>query len=158
MKKISLILLIAMLFSLVSCGASYSDTMSSSELANVGLSGVTTQGGTKVLDDDVILEFTDEAPSYLRDYSVIKAKNAKNINEIGIFRCEDGKAESWLPYVKAYVENLINSYRNMDYFPEEKEKYECATFKVMGNYVIYSFLSEADTEAFYNAIENAIKQ
>ena len=158
MKKISLILLIAMLLSLVSCGASYIDTMSASDLANAGLSGVTTQGGTKALDDDVILEFADEAPSYLRDYAVIKAKNAKNINEIGIFRCENGKAESWLPYVKAYVENLTNSYRNMDYFPDEKEKYECDTFKVMGNYVIYSFLSEADTEAFYNAIENEIKQ
>lgn len=158
MKKISIILLITMLLSLVSCGANYDDSLSSSDLANLALAGITTQGGTKVLDDDVILEFSDEAPSYIKDYTVIKAKNAKNINEIGIFRCEDGNAESWLPFVQEYVENLTNSYRNMDYFPEEKEKYECATFKVMGNYVIYSFLNEADTEAFYNAIENAIKK
>ena len=44
----------------------------------------------------------------------------------------------------------------MDYFPEEVEKIDCATVKVFGNYIIYSFLNEADTEAFYNAIENQI--
>lgn len=158
MKKIGILLLIAILISLVSCGASYDDSLSSTELANSALAAITTQGGTKVLDDDVILEFADEAPSYIKDYTVIKAKNAKNINEIGIFRCDDGNADKWLPFVQKYVENLTNSYRNMDYFPEEKEKYECATVKVMGNYVIYSFLSEADTDAFYNAIENSIKK
>lgn len=158
MKRLSIILLLTIMLTLVACTPKYIDSYSSSELADIALGNIVTDGGTKVLDDDVILEFADEKPSYIKDYTVIKAKNAKNINEIGIFRCEDGNADDWSAAVLKYVDDLTDSYKNMDYFPEEKEKYKCATVKVMGNYVIYSFLNEADTEAFYNAIENTIKK
>ena len=121
------------------------------------IASVTTEGGTRVLDDDVILEFVeDEIPSYLRDYTVIKANNAKNINEIGIFKVEDGKASDMKEIVESYVSNLQGQYRNMQYFPEEVEKIDCATVKVFGNYVVYSFLNEADTEAFYDAIKDTL--
>lgn len=143
---------------LVSCGKSYIDTVSSSDLANTAISSFVTEGGTRVLDDDVILSFTDEELSYLRDYTVIKAKASKNINEIGIFRVEDGKASDFKSFVDTYVSDTQRSYRSMNYFPEEIEKIDCATVKVYGNYVIYSFLNEADTEAFYAAIENVITE
>ena len=159
MKKIFVLLLIVVMLAVTSCGVSYTDTVAPAELASIGLSGVATDGGTRVLDEDVILEFvTDEVPSYLRDYTVIKANNAKNINEIGVFRVEDGKANDMKAIVEDYVLNLQGQYRSMQYFPEEVEKIDCATVKVYGNYVIYSFLNEMDTEAFYNAIENAIKK
>lgn len=158
MKKIilatALIILSAIL--LASC-SSYIDTVSASELAKIGESSFTTDGGTKVLDDDFILELSDESISYLRDFTVIKANDAKNINEIGIFRVEDGKASDMKDLVSAYVENLKKQYSSMQYFPEEAEKYETATVKIFGNYVIYSFLNESDTEAFYDAVENAIR-
>ncbi len=158
MKKIFILMLVVML-AITSCGASYTDTVAPSELASIALSSVAADGGTRVLDEDVILEFvTDEVPSYLRDYTVIKANNAKNINEVGVFRVEDGKANDMKAIVEDYVSNLQGQYRSMQYFPEEVEKIDCATVKVYGNYVIYSFLNEMDTEAFYNAIENAIKK
>ena len=158
MKKIFILMLVVML-AITSCGASYTDTVAPFELASIALSSVATDGGTRVLDEDVILEFvTDEVPSYLRDYIVIKANNAKNINEVGVFRVEDGKANDMKAIVEDYVSNLQGQYRSMQYFPEEVEKIDCATVKVYGNYVIYSFLNEMDTEAFYNAIENAIKK
>ena len=158
MKKISLILLIVTLISLTSCGVNYIDTVSASDLANIGANGFTTSGGVKTLDDDVILEFTDEELDYLKDYCVIKANNAKNINEIGVFRVEDDKANELKPLIAKYVENLQKTYRAMNYFPEEVEKIDFATVKVFGNYVVYSFLNENDTEAFYKAIENSIKK
>lgn len=158
MKKISLILLIVTLISLTSCGGNYIDTVSASDLANIGANGFTTSGGVKTLDDDVILEFTDEELDYLKDYCVIKANNAKNINEIGVFRVEDDKANELKPLIAKYVENLQKTYRAMNYFPEEVEKIDFATVKVFGNYVVYSFLNENDTEAFYKAIENSIKK
>ena len=159
MKKLSILLITVLLLILVSCGGDYIDTVSSSELATAAIKSVTTEGGTRVLDDDVILEFVeDEVPSYLRDYTVIKANNAKNINEIGVFRVEDGKANDMKAIVEDYVSNLQGQYRSMQYFPEEVEKIDCATVKIYGNYVIYSFLNEMDTEAFYNAIENVIKK
>ncbi len=159
MKKLSILLITVLLLTLVSCGGDYIDTVSSSELATAAIASVTTDGGTRVLDDDVILEFVeDEVPSYLRDYTVIKSKNGKNINEIGIFRVEDGKASDMKKIVERYVSMLQSDYRNQPYFPEEVEKIDFATVKVYGNYVVYSFLNESDTEAFYTAIENNLKK
>ena len=159
MKKLSILLITVLLLTLVSCGGDYIDTVSSSELATAAIAYVTTEGGTRVLDDDVILEFVeDDVPSYLRDYTVIKANNAKNINEIGIFRVEDGKASDMKEIVERYVSMLQSDYRNQPYFPEEVEKIDFATVKVYGNYVVYSFLNESDTEAFYTAIENNLKK
>ena len=131
---------------------SYSDEYSSSELYNKGSDSFSTEGGNNVLDEDVIFEFSEEELPYLLDYTVIKAKNAKNINEVGIFKVEGGKAQEMKALVETYVANLQKSYRAMDYFPEEIEKIDCATVRVFGNYVIYSFLNERDTESFYSEI------
>lgn len=136
----------------------YSDEYSSSDVYNIVANSFGTDGGVSVLDDDVILEFTEETLIYLKDYTVVKANNAKNINEIGIFRVEKGKSDEMKALIEQYVKNLQQAYRAMDYFPEEIEKIDCATVKVFGNYVIYSFLNEKDTEAFYKATENLIKK
>ena len=136
----------------------YTDALSATELYNAVANSFETSGGNKVLDSDVILEFSDNELSYLKDYIVVKANNAKNINEIGIFKVEEGTSNDMKSLVEKYVANLQQTYRAMDYFPEEVEKIDFATVKVFGNYVVYSFLNENDTEAFYNAIENQIKE
>ena len=115
------------------------------------------EGGFNMLEDDIILEFVDKKPSYLKDYAVIKSKNAKNINEVGIFKTEYGKMDEMKTIVDEYVLKLQQSYITMDYFPEERAKYENATVKIYGCYVIYSFLNEKDTNSFYQAIENTLK-
>jgi hypothetical protein len=135
---------------------SYSDALSSSELYSKVEGSVVTDGGINVLDDDVILEFTESTPDYLIDYTVIRAKNAKNINEMGIFKVKDGKAKDLKAIVDKYLSQKQESYRAMDYFPEEVEKIDFATVKVFGNYVVYSFLNETDTDAFYGAIEKEL--
>ena len=134
----------------------YDDSLSSNELYNKVANSFATVGGVTVLDDDIILEFMDDKPDYLIDYTVVRAQNAKNINEIGIFKVKNGKAKELKSVIEKYVTDMQSAYRAMDYFPEEVEKIDCATVKVFGNYIIYSFLNEADTEAFYNAIENQI--
>ena len=136
----------------------YTDVHSSSEIYEQIKGSFVTEGGTKILDSDVILDFCDDEPDYLVDYTVVKANNAKNINEIGIFKVENGKAEEFVSYIKAYVESTQQRYRAMDYFPEEVEKINCATYKIFGNYVVYSFLNESDTNAFYSAFEALIQK
>ena len=111
----------------------------------------------ETLDEDIILEFIDEKPEYIYDYAVLKAKSAKNINEIGIFKVEKEKIIEFHLFVQSYVIHLQESYRTMDYFPEEIEKIENATVKIKGNYIIYSFLNEKDTKKFYKAIEKVLK-
>ena len=167
MKKNTKILIICLSLALVTGiilaivlmnNTKYIDEYSSADLYISVEKSFSTDGGIKILDPDAILEFTDEDIAYLRDFTIIKANNAKNINEIGIFRVENGKSKEMKALIDKYVTNLQQSYRAMDYFPEEVEKIDCATVKVFGNYVIYSFLNEKDTESFYNAIENTIKK
>lgn len=162
MKKIisviTILATLATLLALASCTESYIDTVSSAELADIGIKALSTSGNTRVEDEDFLLEFTDEELDYLVDFTVISAVEAKNINEIGIFHVESGSANDMKKLVSKYVENKQASYRAMDYFPEEVEKIDFATVKVFGNYVVYSFLGELDTESFYSAVENAIKK
>ena len=167
MKKNTKILIIVLIAALVVISTavlvllnnkSYTDEYNSTDLYNKVAYSFSTDGGTNLLDSDVIFEFTDEELPYLKDYTVVKAKNAKNINEIGIFKVENGKAKDMKELIETYVSNLQQTYRAMDYFPEEVEKIDSATVKVFDNYVVYSFLNEKDTKSFYDAIENTIKQ
>lgn len=153
---IAIIVIAAVILAIVLTGKKYDNTLSAKELYSKIENSITTDGGVRILDDDVILEFTDDTPSYLLDYTVVRAKNAKNINEIGIFKVENGKAKELKPIIEKYLKEKQESYRAMDYFPEEVEKIDFATVKVFGNYVIFSFLNEADTNAFYKAIENEL--
>ena len=153
---VAIIVIAAVILAIVLTGKKYDNTLSAKELYSKIENSITTDGGVRILDDDVILEFTDDTPSYLLDYTVVRAKNAKNINEIGIFKVENGKAKELKPIIEKYLKEKQESYRAMDYFPEEVEKIDFATVKVFGNYVIFSFLNEADTNAFYKAIENEL--
>lgn len=152
----AIVVVAALVLVLLLTGKKYDGTLSAKELYSKIENTVTTEGGVNILDDDVILEITDEDLTYLIDYTVVRAKNAKNINEIGIFKVENGKAKDLKPIIEKYLKEKQESYRAMDYFPEEVEKIDFATVKVFGNYVVFSFLNEADTEAFYGAIENEL--
>ena len=155
---IILLLLTILAISFIVGTPSYSDTFSSMEIYEAVKNSFDTDGGSKILDDDVILEFTDKELDYLENYTVAKANNAKNINEVGIFKVQSGKTKEMEKIVSSYVDGMQQSYRAMDYFPEEVEKIDCAKVVVMGNYVIYSFLNEKDTESFYSAIKSLIQE
>ena len=145
MKKILFSLLtVVVILSLFSCSAEYSDSKSASEIESAISTVITTDGGMKKLDADAILEISDSEIAFLKDFVMVKANNAKNINEYGIFRVEDGKAEEMKALLTSYVEGKQTIYRAMEYFPEETEKIDCATVKVFGNYVVYSFLNFKD--------------
>ena len=153
---IAIVVIVALVLVLLLTGKKYDDTLSAKELYSKVENSITTDGGVRILDDDVILEITDDDLTYLVDYTVVRANNAKNINEFGIFKVENGKAKELKPVIEKYLKEKQESYRAMDYFPEEVEKIDFATVKVFGNYVVFSFLNEADTEAFYKAIENEL--
>lgn len=158
LSLLAVVVLIAATVLVLINNESYTDKYSSTELYNSVSNSFSTDGGINILDSDVIFEFTDEELPYLEDYTVLKAKNAKNINEIGIFKVENTKAKDMKVLIEIYVSNLQQAYRAMDYFPEEVEKIDCATVKVFGNYVVYSFLNEKDTQSFYDAIETTLKE
>ena len=136
----------------------YTNEYSAEELYKYVSENFSTVDGMKVLDNDIILEFTDEKPSYLDSYSVYKSNNAKNVNEIGIFKVEGTHLNDMKIIIEKYVSNLKASYTNMNYFPEEIEKINFSTVRIFGNYVIYSFLNEKDSKAFYEQVNNILKK
>ena len=162
LNRIHFIILVVLMATIVSActikNDMYRNDYDSLTLYNIVSNSFYTEGGVNVMDNDVLLEFIDIKPEYLIDYTVVKAKDAKNINEIGIFRVNSDGVNEIKDMVNNYVANLMQSYRAMDYFPEEIEKIDCAKVKVFGNYVIYSFLNEKDSESFYNSIEAAIRK
>ena len=160
MKKIfATFLAFILLISLVSCSTpKYSDSKNAFKLYKAVSSSVVTENGIKVLDSDAILEISNESISYIRDFVMVRANNAKNVNEYGIFRVEDGKANDLKAIVEEYVQRKKTSYLAMNYLPEETQKIENASTRIFGNYVVYSFLNEADTESLDSAIKSNISK
>lgn len=156
---ISIISVAFAVFLLVSCsGKNYTDTKTAKEVYSVIESTIKTEKGVKILDDDALLNISDSEIPYLKDYIFIKANDSADLNEYGIFRVEDRKADDMKALLENYVKSKQEMYRAYEYFPTETAKVDNATVSVFGNYVVYSFLNEADTEAFHNAIKECIKK
>ena len=164
MKKKYLLIVFAIIITSILIGISilillqkqYDDSLLTKDLYTKVSDSFVTDGGIYLLDEDVLLEISDTSLEYLIDYTVVRANNAKNINEIGIFRVETATQNKMKNVLERYVQNKQASYRSMNYFPEETEKIDFATVKIIGNYVVFSFLNEADTNTFYKAIENQL--
>lgn len=153
MKKI--VLLIAILLFLNACSQnSFIDSISAHDLYSIiklGYSDMYT------LDKDVIYEISDNELPYIVDFVVIRSIDAKNINEIGIFKVQSGHSDELEIVLNKYVEEKQMLYRSMNYLPMEAQKVDFARVVSFGNYVIYSFLNEADTQKLYQNVEIALK-
>lgn len=163
MKNKILISIASIIFAvvfLVSCSGeeNYTDAKTAKEVNSAIASSIQTEKGVKILDDDTLLKVSDSDIPYLKDYIFIKANDSADLNEYGIFRVEDGKADDMKALLEKYVKSKQEMYRAYEYFPNETAKVDNATVSVFGNYVVYSFLNEADTEAFHNAIKECIKK
>ena len=158
-KRIGLITIIVMIV-LSSCSMNMNEYASDVEATELGrlVNEIIDDDAMYMLDDDVILKYSDKSIPYLVDYCIFRAKESKNINEFGIFRFEDGKTHEFEKLIIEYVGNLQKSYRAMNYFPSEEEKIDFARIKVYGNYVVYSFLNEEDTDKFYSTLEEILKK
>ena len=153
MKKI--ILLMAVLLLLNSCSDnSYIDSISAHDLY---LKAKFTDDNMYSLESDVIYEISDNELPYLLDFVVIRSRDAKNINEVGIFQVESGYADEFEAILNQYVKEKQMMYRSMNYLPMEAQKVDFARVAAYGNYIIYSFLNEADTQTLYQNVEIALK-
>ena len=156
---ISVVSVFLVCLSLISCGESnYTDTKSAKEVHSATESAISTEKGVKILDDDAILSVSDDDIPYLRDYVFVKANDSGNLNEYGIFRVENGKSGEMKTLLEKYVREKQEMYRSYEYFPSETAKVDNAKVTVFGNYAVYSFLNESDTEALHNAIKKCIEK
>ena len=89
----------------------------------------------------------------------ILVSNGTTIDEVGVFKAGTMTAAELKTlaedYLKVYMEKrwpMVELYN-----PDEKPKLTDAEVKVLGDYVMYSILSESDRAAAAKAFENALK-
>ena len=143
---------------LISC-TSYSDTVDTDRLADVGLHALSDSVEYIELDGDYLSDYF-AMPEWVTDEELRMAKTASNLNQIGIFHVREGHADEMKELLSAY---LTQSYADNkawydSYIPKETSKLRDAEVRIYGNYAVYAILSANDRALFFNAIEEELKQ
>ena len=95
--------------------------------------------------------------SLFGDYTVMVNVYGANVDEYGIFKAgEDMSAADVEKTVQAYPDLRLQSWMD-EYMPEEKYKVEDASYKVLGDYVMYCILSAEDSAAAFASFEGMLK-
>ncbi len=121
----------------------------------------------KIIVDNAPTEFeySDVSDYYLNSYfkslpAVLEAKicvcnDSSNFNEYGIFRFEsENDAQNALGTVRNYLYSAKSEFENgIIYDIEEYPKFENATAKRFGKYVVYTILNKKDSENIYSILK-----
>lgn len=156
MKKAFSILLAAVLLAglLCGCGGSVRNDVPVSELSDKVCAAL---GKT---------DMTDPGPNYVKgymkkdaaeigEYIILKNVMGTSIDEFGIFKAGNLSTDELKGMVGDYLQLLLDSW--MNYQPEEKPKLDGAETKVVGDYVMYCILSDADRDTAFKAFSDALK-
>ena len=88
------------------------------------------------------------------DSYVVYIQNAgTSIDEIGIFQCASEDTAAVTAMVEDYLTRRNEEWTGQ-YLVEEYPKLENAEYRVIGRYVVYGILSDADKESLFHAVEN----
>ena len=109
--------------------------------------------------DGTFLGLTGKSAEEIGEHEILVVANGTSIDEIGVFHA--GKMT--VDELKALANDYLAEYAEKTwpmvelYNPDEKPKLTGAEVKVVGNYVMYTILSEADRKTASEAFENALK-
>lgn len=159
-RIISALLLIALaLCTLVSCGdkaPSYRDDVPVSELCAAADACIDNSEAMAEMAADYISSYMGIDLSNAEEYTVKLQSIGTAIDEYGIFKAPDEAAAADFQkmvndYFAAYLDRWMPEYR-----PEELPKLKSASVRVMGRYVVYCILSDADKDEVFAAVENLL--
>jgi len=156
MKKIVALLLSVLMLSalLCACGSSAKDVPVADLVTAV--SGAI--GATDALVDpgeSYVKGYMKKDAAEIGDYAIRKNVMGTNIDEFGIFKAGTMQAKDLQAMCESYLQILRDSW--MNYQPEEEPKLSGAEVRVVGDYVMYAILSDADRSAAFAAFESALK-
>ncbi len=157
-RALAILLLIFILVTSVSClQPEYRDDLSATELADMAISALP-KDVVYVTDESSHTDAYFKAPDYLKDHSVRYAEDTNNINELGIYRVEDGYGEELAELLRGYLtESYMENVEWYDsYIPRETPKLRDAEVHVYGDTVVYVILHETDKRTVLQAIEAAL--
>ena len=99
--------------------------------------------------------YMKHSPEEIGDYVILKNVMGTNIDEFGIFKAGTMDAAALKEMINGYIKILQDSW--MNYQPEEEPKLKGAEIRTVGDYVMYTILSDADKETAFKAFESALK-
>ena len=154
-KLISLLLAVAALAALLAgCGGSKVKDVPVNELADkvcaaLGKSDMADPGANYVKG------YMKHSPEEIGDYVILKNVMGTSIDEFGVFKAGTMDAAAIKEMIEGYLKILQDSW--MNYQPEEEPKLKGAEIRTVGDYVMYTILSDADKETAFKAFESALK-
>ena len=161
MKKI-LMLIFTLSFLLTSCqGATvYRDDIPCASLCREICDEADAYGGYSAYDREHIAFLFGESALY-DDCAVMYSTEVTDINEVGVFHCENAdSAKALAETVLAYINEMQTEQMAFieSYAPRQVPKLQSAEVRQYGNYVIYLVLSEDDKADAIEEITELLEQ
>ena len=163
-KMIPIAALLLCLVMAMSACSTYRDDVAVNDLTNAVLTSVSTLDGYVAADTDYIaLEFAnpDAISANVSEWMICASKSSQTVDEFGIFHVKEGGD---VAAVRSEIQDYLNAMQVKlavyleTYDPAEKDKLYNTQVYSVGNYVIYTMLSEQDTTAAQNAFKDALKK
>ena len=159
MKKI-LIFVFILSFLLTSCSSSdvYYDNVPTLSVCQEICDEAYTDGGYSLYDAEHIAFLFGENARY-KDCTVMYSTEVTDINEVGVFHCEDtDSANALAEILLEYISDMQTEQRAFieSYAPRQVPKLQNAEVRQYGNYVIYLVLSEDDKADAIEEIEEIL--
>ena len=154
-KILALILIAATLFTLlVSCGDGREKDVPAADIADAVCKAI---GKTDMVDpgESYVKGYMKHTAEELGDYTIRKTVVGTAIDEIGVFRADKMTAAQLKSMIEGYLQMLQDAW--MNYQPEEKPKLDGARITVEGSYVLFTILSDADSDTAVKAFKAALK-
>ncbi len=145
-----------MLFCAVSCNSTTYNN-------DVAISDIAAAIDTKLSNADVLIAvdeaqldyFNSEYSALVTEYTIKISSSGTLFDEYGIFKVEnEADTADIVKMIEEYIEFRVDA--DMGYLPTELPKIKNGKTKSIGNYVIYAFLSDADTDAAFAEFETVL--
>lgn len=155
-----LVAAIALLLSFCACGRhEYKNDVPLSALTDAAKSALPKDANYLSVDTSYLADYF-QAPEYLLDGVILRADIGNNLDEVGIFHVTGGNAGAMKQKLEDYLSRSYAQNKEWydSYIPYETPKLRDADVEIMGDYVIYTVLSEQDSDRVEDAIENALEK
>ena len=158
MKKITLILVLSLIVGLLSgCGGSVRNDVPASDVASAVRSALGMEDSL-VSMDGTFLGLVGKSADEIGEHEILVC-NSTTIDELGVLRAGTMSAKDLEALAKDYLASYTEKRWPMVelYNPDEKPKLTEAEVVVLGDYVMYMILSEADRGVATEALKKALK-
>ena len=152
------VLVLILMFTLAACGNkgnAYRDDVSVKALSDTVEAKIPVSGGY-IFSDAEFLTFYFNGNTAIDAFAIASSAESSDVNEYGIIHVSDPEQVATVEELaQVYVENqrdFLSTFVNT-YNAAEMAKLETMQVRVFGNYIVYTILSDTDTQAVMDTIE-----